>query len=124
MKSTTILTVSALTTLLLSGCSIFGAIGSLRSFGTDPLVVAATENPYATKTSVMAVGKQPTKTQPTKMIQGTCYDFQLTNGEKTSPFYVAFNKKDQVVAASFLTCAEAESRGVINNELPHIERKK
>ncbi|WP_458722440.1 hypothetical protein [Pseudomonas brenneri] len=124
MKSAQILAASALTALMLSGCSILDAVGTLRSFSSDPLVKAATEDERATKKSVMAVGKQPTKTQPTKMIQGTCYDFALTNGEKTSPFYVAFNKKDQVVAASFITCAEAESKGVINNELPHIERKK
>ena len=124
MKSLQILTASALTALLLSGCSILDAVDTFRSFNSDPLVVAATEDSRATKKSVMAVGKQPTKTQSTKMIQGTCYDFMLISGEKTSPFYVAFNKKDQVVAASFITCAEAESRGVINNELPHIERKK
>ncbi|WP_428555981.1 hypothetical protein [Pseudomonas edaphica] len=124
MKSAQILAASALTTLMLSGCSILDAVDTLRSFSSDPLVKAATEDERATKKSVMAVGKQPTKTQPTKMIQGTCYDFTLANGEKTSPFYVAFNKKDQVVAASFITCAEAESKGVINNELPHIERKK
>ncbi|MFJ3121266.1 hypothetical protein ACIPI6_32630 [Pseudomonas protegens] len=124
MNSAQILVATALTTLMLSGCSILGAVDSLRSFSSDPLVKAATEDTRATKKSVMAVGKQPTKIQPTKMIQGACYDFILTSGNKFSPFYVAFNKEDQVVAASFITCAEAESKGVINNELPYIDRKK
>lgn len=115
---------TSLVTVLLSGCSFIDAVGSLRSFGADPLVVAATEDPMATRNSVMAVGKKPRAIQPTKNIQGTCYDFELNSGSKSAPFYVAFNKKDQVVGASFLTCAIAESRGLINNELPFIERKK
>ncbi|KFF42204.1 hypothetical protein JH25_27975 [Pseudomonas sp. BRG-100] len=123
MKQRLNLAASVFAAMLLSGCSILDAIETIRGFGSDPLVVAS-ENPGATKASIMAVGAKPIKTQPTQKIQGMCYDFNLNNGDKTSPYYIAFNKKDQVVAYSFTTCADAESKGVINNEIPYVERKK
>lgn len=101
----------------LTGCKTLENASTLIAFSPDP-VVTASSKAGATKQSVLAAGVKPTREQPTKNIKGTCLDFSLDKNGRSADYYVAVNSEERVVAFGFATCAEAESRNIIDNSKP------
>jgi len=99
--------------VVLAGCSM----NVPTDFSSQPLVAEA-RRLGATRESVLAVAGAPLRAQPTRMVAGRCFDYQIAQDEQRRPFYVAFDRQDQVISHGFLSCNEAEVAGYVRPGQP------
>ncbi|WP_155629505.1 hypothetical protein [Burkholderia territorii] len=72
--------------------------------------------------SVVAVGGEPQARTQIQYAQsktsGVCYDYTISGNGRASDYYVAFNKSGMTTYAGFTTCAEANRRGIFQEDIP------
>ncbi|WP_146120896.1 transcriptional regulator [Burkholderia cepacia] len=97
----------------LAGCSM----NLPPDFSSHPLVAEA-RRVGATRESVLAVDGAVLRARPTRTVAGSCVDYQIEHDQQRRPFYVAFDRQDQVISHGFLTCNEAEVAGYVRTGRP------
>jgi len=92
--------------LTLTGCS------ALQVFSYDSLpVVRATVTQGATKSSVISAAGMPDSEILIKSNQNTCLNYTLRKDNKTTPFFIIVNSRNQVTNYGYVSCGTAIEEG-------------
>ena len=89
----------AATLSLAAGCST-----NAQVFANQPLVAKVKDG--MSQAQVEQIGGKPLSTSARTIEPGTCYDYLLTETDRTQHYNVSFDGNDKVDHKSFMTCAE------------------